>query len=120
MSAAAVAAAATFGANLLHLVHTPRLYGQDWDAEVDLGFGSISAQQFEHLTAHVPGLSGWTFGVHGTVQIGGEVIPAIGLAPGRGPVASPTLLAAARPRTRDEIVLGTSVLRRAGTGSASR
>ena len=116
LSAAAVAAAATFGANLLHLVHTPRLYGQDWDAEVDLGFGSISAQQFEHLTAHVPGLSGWTFGVHGTVQIGGEVIPAIGLAPGRGPLASPTLLAGRPPRTRDEIVLGTSVLRRAGTG----
>jgi hypothetical protein len=30
-----VAAAFTFGANLLHLVHTPRLYGQTWDAAVD-------------------------------------------------------------------------------------
>ena len=36
LSAAAVAAAVTFGANLLHLVHTPHLYGQDWDAAVDL------------------------------------------------------------------------------------
>ncbi len=115
LSATAVAAAATFGANLLHLVHTPRLYGQDWDAEVDLGFGTITAQRFGRLTAHVPGLTGWTFGVHGTVQIGRDVIPAIGLAPGRGPLASPTLLAGRPPRTRHEIVLGTSVLRRAGT-----
>jgi hypothetical protein len=116
LSAAAVAAAATFGANLLHLVHTPRLYGQDWDAEVDLGFGTITAQRFDRLTAHVPGLAGWTFGLHGTVQIGRDVIPAIGLAPGRGPLASPTLLAGRPPRTHHEIVLGTSVLRRASTG----
>jgi ABC-type lipoprotein release transport system permease subunit len=116
VSATAVAAAATFGANLLHLVHTPRLYGQDWDAEVDLGFSTITAQQFDRLTAHVPGLSGWTFGVHGTVQIGRDVIPAIGLAPGRGPVTSPTLLAGRAPRAPGEIVLGTSVLRRAGAG----
>ncbi|HEY2689889.1 MAG TPA: ABC transporter permease [Streptosporangiaceae bacterium] len=115
LSAAAVATAATFGANLLHLVHTPRLYGQNWDAEVDLGFGTITAQRFGQLTAHVSGLAGWTFGVHGTVQIGRDVIPAIGLAPGRGPLASPTLLAGRPPRTRHEIVLGTSVLRRAGT-----
>ena len=32
LSVTAVTAAATFGANLLHLVHTPRLYGQTWDA----------------------------------------------------------------------------------------
>ncbi len=116
LSVVAVAAAATFGANLLHLVDTPRLYGQDWDAEVDLGFGVITPQQFDHRTAHVPGLSGWTFGVHGTVQVGGQVVPAIGLAPGRGPLMSPTLLAGRAPRSPDEIVLGTSVLRQAGAG----
>src|SRR5208282_580380 len=70
LSVAAVIAAATFGANLLHLVHTPRLYGQTWDAEVDLGFGEITPHQFGRLTARVPGLSGWTYGVHGTVTIG--------------------------------------------------
>ena len=70
----------------------------------------------------MPGISGWTFGVHGTVQIGRRsVVPAIGLAPGRGPLASPTLLAGRPPRTRNEIVLGTSVLRLVGRGmSASR
>jgi len=114
LSVAAVAAAATFGANLLHLVHTPRLYGQTWDAEIELGFGGITPQQFSRLTGHVPGLSGWTYGVHGTVTIGKTVIPAIGLAPGRGPVASPTLLSGRLPHSAREIVLGTSVLREAG------
>ena len=114
LSVAAVTAAATFGANLLHLVHTPRLYGQSWDAEVDLGFSVITPGQFERITAHVPGIAGWTYGVHGTVQIGNAVVPAIGLAPGRGPVSSPTLLAGRPPRLQRQIVLGTSVLRLVG------
>jgi hypothetical protein len=114
LSVAAVAGAATFGANLLHLVHTPRLYGQNWDAEIDLGFGDITPQHFTRLTAHVPGLSGWTYGVHGTVTIGNTVIPAIGLTPGRGPVTSPTLLSGRLPHSDREIVLGTSVLREIG------
>jgi hypothetical protein len=36
LSVLAVTAAFTFGASLLHLVHTPRLYGQTWDAAVDM------------------------------------------------------------------------------------
>ena len=114
VSAAAVAAAITFGANLLHLVHTPRLYGKDWNVAVDLQFGTITPQRFGAITAHVPGISGWTFGVHGTVGIGRAVVPAIGLAAGRGPVTSPTLLAGRPPLAADEIALGTSVLRRLG------
>ena len=87
LSAAAVAAAVTFGANLLHLVQTP--------AAVRPGLGSRGGpavlapsrrQQFDKITAGVPGISGWTFGLHGTVAIGDAVIPAIGLAPGPGPL----------------------------------
>lgn len=118
MSVAVVAAAFTFGANLLHLVHTPRLYGKNWDVAVDLQFSTITPQRFDITTARVPGISGWTFGVHGTVQIGSgaraPVVPAIGLAAGRGPLTSPTLLAGRPPRSRNEIALGTSVLRLAG------
>jgi hypothetical protein len=116
LSLVAVTAAATFGANLLYLVHTPHLYGQDWDAEVDLGFSVITPRQFETITAHVPGIAGWTYGLHGTVQIGSAVVPAIGLAPGRGPVTPPTLLAGRAPRSQRQIVLGTSVLRLVGKG----
>ena len=39
LSVLAVTAAITFGANLLQLVQTPRLYGQAWDAAIDLQFG---------------------------------------------------------------------------------
>ena len=113
-SVAAVVAAVTFGANLLHLVHTPRLYGQDWDVTVDLQFGTITPQRFDAIAARVPGVSSWTFGVHGTVGVGGAVVPAIGLAAGRGQLISPTLLAGRPPGAEHEIVLGTSVLRRTG------
>ena len=118
LSVAAVAAATTFGANLLHLVHTPRLYGQDWDVAVDLQFSTITPQRFDSITARVPGISSWTFGVHGTVQIGSgpraPVVPAIGLAAGQGRLTSPTLLAGRSPRSRNEIALGTSDLRLLG------
>jgi FtsX-like permease family len=114
LSVLAVTAAFTFGANLLHLVHTPRLYGQVWDAAVDLQFSPIAPSQAQNLWGHNPGVTGWTFGYHGIVGINGQLIPAIGVAPGRGPVMSPTLLAGHAPRTGREIVLGTSTLRSLG------
>jgi len=114
LSVLAVTAAFTFGANLLHLVSTPRHYGQTWDAAIDLQFGVITPQQAQHLLGKTPGVSGWTFGDHGIVSVGGLVIPAIGLTAGKGPPLSPTLLEGHRPRTGHEIVLGTSTLRRLG------
>ena len=114
LSAAAVSASITFGANLLHLVQTPSLYGKNWDAAVDLQFASMTAQRFEKLTAEVPGITGWTYGVHGTVTIRSTVIPAIGLAAGRGSVSWPTMLAGRPPASGQQIVLGTSVLRQLG------
>ncbi|MGA8458156.1 MAG: ABC transporter permease, partial [Streptosporangiaceae bacterium] len=62
----------------------------------------------------VPGIAGWTYGLHGTVQIGSAVVPAIGLAQGHGPVTPPTLLAGRSPHSQRQIVLGTSVLRLVG------
>jgi FtsX-like permease family len=114
LSVLAVTAAFTFGANLLHLVDTPRLYGQTWDAAVDLQFSPMEPGEAQHLWGRNPGVTGWTFGDHGIVGINGQLIPAIGLAPGRGPVMSPTLLAGHAPRTSREIVLGTSTLRGLG------
>jgi hypothetical protein len=114
LAVVAVTAAATFGASLIHLVSTPRLYGQDWDVALDLQFSTITPAQFRALTAHVPGIAAWSFGDHGTVQVGRTEVPAIGLTPGRGPMVSPPLLAGHAPRSGAEIVLGTSVLRQAG------
>ena len=120
VAVAAVAGAVTFGANLLRLVDTPRLYGQSWDVAFDGQFGTVTPQQFNQYTGHVPGLASVTFGVHGTVSVtgpGGSVaaaIPAIGLAAGAGPMLSATVLDGRPPRTDGEIVLGTSVLRQLG------
>ena len=114
LSVLAVTAAVTFGANLLHLVNSPRLYGQRWDAAVDLQFGGITPAFAGQRLGHVPGITGWTFGHHGIVGIGGHVIPAIGLAAGKGPLLSPTLLQGRPPRTGDEIALGTATLRQIG------
>jgi FtsX-like permease family len=110
LSVLAVTAAFTFGANLLHLVHSPRLYGQGWDAAIDLQFSPILPSQAQNRFGTIPGITGWTYGDHGIIGINGHLIPAIGLAPGRGPLISPTLLAGRPPRTGHEIVLGSSTL----------
>jgi len=111
LSVLAVTAALTFGANLLHLVSTPRHYGQNWDAAIDLQFGAVTPQHYQHLLGQTRGVSGWTLGDHGIVSIGGLLVPAIGLTAGRGPLLSPTMLEGHPPRTDHEIVLGTSTLR---------
>ena len=114
LSVLAVTAALTFAANLLHLVNTPPLYGQRWDAAIDLQFSTITPAAAERRLGRLPGIAGWTFGHHGTVGIGGHLIPAIGLTAGKGPLLSPTLLQGRPPRNGSEIVLGTSTLRQIG------
>ena len=110
----AVAAAFTFGTNLLALVHTPRLYGQTWGAAVDLQFSFMSPARARHLFGTNPGVTAWTFGDHGVLGINGHLVPAIGLVRGHGPLLSPVLLAGHAPRGRHDIVLGTSTMRRLG------
>jgi putative ABC transport system permease protein len=114
LSVLAVTAAVTFGANLLHLVNTPRLYGQRWDAAIDLQFGGITPAFAGKRLGHMPGVTGSTFGHQGIVRIDGHVLPAIGLDAGKGPLLSPTLLQGRPPRTGDEIALGTATLRQIG------
>ena len=84
LSVLAVTAAFTFGANLLHLVHSPRLYGQAWDAAIDLQFSPIQPSQAQNLFGTNPGVTGWTYGDHGIIGINGHLVPAIGLTPAAG------------------------------------
>jgi hypothetical protein len=111
LSVATVAATLTFGANFVHLVDTPSLYGQTWDIAVDVQFEGIPSG-IEHQLAHRPGLTALTLGVHGNVAIRGSVVPAVGLAANVGPLLAPEILEGRAPRTTDEMVLGTSTLRR--------
>jgi hypothetical protein len=116
LSVLSVTAAVSFGANLFHLVSTPRLYGQRWDAAIDVQFPSpaLTPTAARHRFSRLPGIAAWTFGYHGTVGIGGHVIPAIGLSAGKGRLLAPTLVQGRPPRTGREIVLGTSTLRQIG------
>jgi hypothetical protein len=114
LSVLAVTAALTFGANLLHLVNSPPLYGKRWDAAIDVQFATISPAAAGHQFGRLPGIAGWTYGQHGIIAIAGHVIPAIGLAAGKGPLLSPTLLQGRPPGNEKEIVLGTSTLRQVG------
>jgi hypothetical protein len=115
LSIAAFMASVTFSANLTHLERTPRLYGQTWDAAMDLQFGTIPAADFARMVAKVPHLTGWTFGLHGTVTLDGRggVVPAIGLAQGRGPMLAPTMLSGHLPGA-GQLVLGTATMRAGG------
>jgi hypothetical protein len=109
----AVAAAFTFGTNLAHLVRTPRLYGQTWNVAVDSQFGQMSSATVADFLGQKPGVTGWTFGNHTELTVGNRHIPAIRLAPGRGPQLWPTVVEGRAPETSDEVVLGTKTLKSA-------
>jgi len=114
VAVAAVAGAGTFGANLLRLVSTPSLYGQDWNIAFEGQFATITPKQFTQLTGRAAGITGVTYGVNGAITIGTTVIPAIGLAPGTGPMTSSTVITGHPPATAGQIALGGSVLRQLG------
>jgi hypothetical protein len=105
-----VAAAFTFGTNMVRMVNTPRLYGQAWQVSVDAQFGKIPERDFETFLRQQRGLSGWTFGNHGDATIAGRHVATIGLTGAEGPAMFPTLLEGRAPEAPDEIVLGSKTL----------
>lgn len=120
---AALTAAAVFGASLIALVSTPGLYGQNWDAQLDLGFGGVpGAIGAKVMTAGGPSIAGYAAGNYGQLTIGNEVVPAIGLdrggtgRPGAGQAGGGylTVLAGRAPAAPDEIAFGAQTLRAIG------
>jgi hypothetical protein len=105
-----VVAALVFGASLIHLVSTPRLYGQRWQQELDLGFGAVPEPLLSSILARQPGLTSYAIGNYGEITVQGTIVPAIGVTPlrGRGFLS---LLAGRPPGRRDEIALGAQTLR---------
>ena len=87
----------TFGANLVHLVTTPQLYGQTWQASIDTQFQTIPASFVHASLNHRRGVVAWTAGNFGTVDVMDSHIPAIGLARGVGPLVGPTLVSGHLP-----------------------
>jgi hypothetical protein len=111
-----VAAAAVFGASLIRLVDTPRLYGQNWNLELSLGFGAVPASGPSGIAAflsRVPGVAAYAGGNAGQVSIDGQQVPAVGIQSLHGEVF-PTLLGGRPPATANQIALGAQTMRRLG------
>ena len=105
-----VVAALVFGASLIHLVSTPRLYGQRWQQELDLGFGGVPGPLLSGILARQPGLASYAIGNYGDITVQGAIVPAIGVSPLRGRNFL-SLLAGRPPARPDEIALGAQTLR---------
>jgi hypothetical protein len=105
----AVIAALAFGASLNQLVDTPHFYGQNWDRELDLGFGSATAGELGPVVQTQPGVAAYAAGNYGQLSIGGITVPAIGLDALRGG-GFLTLLAGRAPTTPRQVALGARTL----------
>ncbi|MGH9110819.1 MAG: ABC transporter permease [Acidimicrobiales bacterium] len=107
---AAVVAAWTFGASLGHLLDTPHLYGHTWDVELTTYDESLATQGLprleddERVTALAVGATKDPFDVDGH-RVGGMAVDTV-----KGDLA-PLILEGRRPRSADEIALGTRTLR---------
>ena len=77
----AVAGALVFGASLVTLVGTPHQYGQNWNAELDLGFVSIPGNLAGQMLHPDQAVSGYASGDYGLVSVKGTLVGAIGLDP---------------------------------------
>ena len=72
VAVAAVIAAFVFGTSLIHLVETPRLYGQDWQQQLDLQFGGVHGSLLGQILARQKGLASYAEGDYGQVTIAGQ------------------------------------------------
>jgi hypothetical protein len=109
----ATVAALCFSGSFLHLLATPAQYGQNWQQDLDLSFGAISAPLVSRVAAVQPGLQAFAAGDYGQITVNGAIVPAVGLDVFRGGGFS-TLLSGRAPAAKDEIALGAHTMRRLG------
>jgi len=102
VAAATVAGALAFSASLGHLLDTPRLYGWNWDAEVN---GLIDPTHAPDILAKMPAVAAFAQGTTGDVGIDDDRAGALAMSPGKGSVG-PVVLSGRVPAKDDEIMLG--------------
>ncbi len=110
---AALAAAAVFGASLAGLVGTPHRYGDNWDAQLNLGFAGVSGPYAAKLLSAAPAITQYAAGNTGQVTVDGTSVPAIGVDQLHGS-GYLTLLSGHAPTSVNQIVLGAQTLRAVG------
>jgi ABC-type antimicrobial peptide transport system permease subunit len=110
---AALVAAAVFGTSLAGLVGTPHRYGDNWDAQLNLGFAAASGPFAAKLLSAEPAIAQYAAGDSGQLSVDGTSVPAIGVDQVRGD-GYLTLLSGHAPASASEIVLGAQTLRAVG------
>jgi hypothetical protein len=111
LAAALLTATVGFHSSLDRLVHTPRLYGWDWDVAVGGGFGTIPAEAVDQLM-HAPSVAAASGLTLGSLRVGDHMVPSIGIDLLQGTVF-PTLDSGRLPQSPSDIVLGSKTLDRA-------
>jgi hypothetical protein len=109
----AVAGALVFGASLVTLVGTPHQYGQNWDAQLDLGFGVAPGNLAGQMLRPDRAVTGYAGGDYGLVSVNGTLAGAIGLDPAAtagGDKGYVTILAGRAPAGPGEIALGAKTM----------
>jgi ABC-type lipoprotein release transport system permease subunit len=108
LALAAIAAALTFGASLQRLTTTPRLYGQNWDAQFGAGDGPDKAATAVPLLRH-PSVAAFSAGTSDEVSIDGRRVGVIAMDREHGSIA-PSVLEGRAPEAPDEVMLATKTL----------
>ena len=108
---AAVATALTFGVSLTRLVSTPELYGRTWDIALDGQFSALKRGPIEQLLRSSGAVEAYTGGFYGEATVAGRGVTAVGL---DNTDVGPSLIEGRAPQRDDEVVLGTTTLRRDG------
>jgi hypothetical protein len=109
----ALTAAVTFGASLDRLLATPRLYGWNFDAVAgDWQLDDPATSRPTWLAAN-PLVGAWSAVWFSDIQVNGTVVSGAGFDTTGGRVF-PTLIEGREPSGPDELVLGSTTLRRLG------
>jgi hypothetical protein len=112
---AAVAASLVFASSLGHLLSTPRLYGQTWDAELTTFDEALITEGLPALEADSR-IAGIAVGrTRNSFMIGGARVDGLGIDPVKGEL-TPAVLEGRVPVSDEEIVIGTRTMHDLGIG----
>jgi ABC-type antimicrobial peptide transport system permease subunit len=109
---AALASAMTFAVSLNRLISSPELYGRTWDVAVDGQFASLARLDYEPVLRASKVVQSFSGGYYGEATVAKRAVTSIGL---DSAAVGPSLVEGRAPRTDDEVVLGTTTLRRSGS-----
>jgi len=102
LAAVTAAGALTFTASLDALLHTPRLYGWNWDAEVSQ---LLNGEHAAATIAAIPSVAAAAQGTGGDIDVGADHVTALAMEPVKGAV-EPVVVSGRAAQSDDEILLG--------------